>query len=70
MRIVKVYTRHYRDNDSTMAYVEWENECRRVGRTEGEAEDYYGVLIPVGSYMGALFDRALREGLTIGREVW
>lgn len=65
-KIVRVYTRHYRDNDSTKAYVEWTDGSR----TEGEAEDYHGVLVPVGPHMGALFDRALANGLTIGREVW
>jgi hypothetical protein len=64
--ISKVYTRRYRDNGQTTCYVEWADGAR----TEGAAEDYHGVLVPVGAHMGALFDRALREGLTIGREVW
>lgn len=66
LTITKAYTRHYRDNDSRKAYVEWSNGSR----TEGEAELYHGVMIPVGTHMGALFDRALHDGLTIGKEVW
>lgn len=66
LAITKAYTRHYRDNKQSTAYVEWSNGSR----TEGPAEKYHGVLIPKGPHMGALFDRALRDGLTIGREVW
>lgn len=66
MRIKRIYTRHYRDNDQSRAYVDWEGGAR----TEGEAKDYHGVLVPCGVHMGALFDRALCEGLTIEREVW
>lgn len=64
--IKRVYTRRYRDNGQTMAYVEWADGSR----TEGEAIDYHGVLIPAGTHMGVLFDRALREGHQIGRETW
>lgn len=64
--IVAVYTRYYRDNKQLSAYVEWsDSSC-----TESKAEMYHGIPIPVGEHMGALFDRALRDGLTIGREVW
>lgn len=66
LTITKVYARHYRDNGQTRAYVEWSNG----DRTEGAAEKYHGVLIPKGEHMGALFDRAIREGLTVGREIW
>lgn len=64
--IKKAYTRYYRDNKQRCAYIEWSNGSR----TEGKAEMYYGLPVPVGEHMGALFDRALREGLTIEREVW
>lgn len=64
--IKRIYTRHYRDNDQLMAYVDWANGTR----TEGAAGDYHGVVVPLGTHMGVLFDRALREGLTIEREVW
>ena len=66
MKIVKAYTRYYSDNRQLTAYVEWENGSR----TEGPAENYHGIPIPIGTHMGQLFDRALREGLTIGRERW
>lgn len=64
--IVKAYTRHYRDNGHLAACVGWSDGSR----TEGAAERYHGMLIPSGAHMGALFDRALRDGLTIGKEVW
>ncbi len=70
LKITKVYTRRYRDNGQTSCYAEWLNGRGQAGRTEGPAEDYHGLLVPAGSHMGALFDRALREGLTIGREEW
>lgn len=66
LTITRAYTCHYRDNDSRMAYVEWSDGSR----TEGSANLYHGIMIPVGAHMGALFDRALRDGLTIGKEVW
>lgn len=65
-KIIRAYTRHYRDNDQLTAYVEWSDG----GRTEGEAELYHGVRVPCGEHMGALFDAALRQGHTIQRETW
>lgn len=64
--ILAAYTRRYRDNNTLKSYVEWSNGAR----TEGDAMMYCGVPIPVGEHMGALFERALREGLTIGKEGW
>lgn len=64
--ILAAYTRYYRDNKQLKSYVEWSDGAR----TEGDAMLYYGIPIPVGDHMGALFDAALRNGLTIGREVW
>lgn len=64
--IVAAYTRYYRDNKSHKSIVEWSDGSR----TQGEAMLYHGIPIPVGEHMGALFDAALRDGLTIGREVW
>ena len=64
--IVKVYTRYYRDSDQLTAYVEWANGSR----TEGAAEMYHGLAVPSGEHMGALFDAAIRKGLTVTREVW
>lgn len=66
LTITKAYTRHYRDNDALRACVEWSDGSRTIGA----AERYHGILIPSGAHMGALFDRALRDGLTIGKEVW
>ncbi len=64
--IEKVYTRYYRDNRQLTAYVEWADGSR----TEGPAEMYHGLAIPSGTHMGALFDRAIREGLTVERQIW
>lgn len=58
--------RHYRDNAQCASYIEWSNGSR----TEGAAEYYHGILVPVGAHMGALFDRAIREGVQIKREKW
>lgn len=66
LRIVKAYTRHYRDNDARTAIVEWSDGSH----TEGAAYLYHGLMLPRGEHMGALFDRAIRDGLTIGKEVW
>ena len=65
-RITRAYTRYYRDNGQLTAYVEWSDRSR----TEGPAELYHGVPVPTGEHMGALFDRALRNGITIEHEVW
>lgn len=64
--IVAAFTRYYRDNKAHMSVVEWSDGSS----TQGEAFLYHGIPLPVGEHMGALFDRARSEGLTIGREVW
>lgn len=64
--IKRAYTRLYRDNGQLKAYVEWEDGSR----TEGDAEQYHGIRVPRGAHMGALFDRAIREGKTIEHETW
>lgn len=64
--IKRIYTRQYRDNGALRSYVDWSDGSR----TEGEAERYHGLLVPHGAHMGALFDRGIREGLTVEREVW
>lgn len=61
--ITRIYIRHYSDNGQTMAYVEWSDGSR----TEGHVKDATGAL---GIHMQALFDRGIREGLTIERETW
>lgn len=50
LTITKAYTRHYRDNDSRKAYVEWSDGSR----TEGTAELYYDIMIPVGTDISPL----------------
>ncbi len=67
-KITKAYTRHYRDNGQTTAYVEWIDRKGQAGRTEGPAHSYNRV--PIGNHMYALFQRALREGVKIERETW
>jgi hypothetical protein len=64
--IKRICTRVYNDTGQCMAYVEWADGSR----TEGHAFDYHGVLIPQGTHIRALFDRAMREGLTVEREYW
>lgn len=66
MKIKRAYTRLYRDNGQLTAYVEWNDGSR----TEGPAKIYCGVRVPRDAHMGALFDRALRDGLTIEDETW
>lgn len=66
MKIVKAYTRYYRDSGQRTAYIEWSDGSR----TEGPAQLYHGLPIPLGERMGALFDRAIRMGLTVERETW
>ncbi len=63
-KITRAYTRRYSDTGHVMAYVEWADGSR----TEGKARHYNAV--PIGPHMQALFDRALRDGLTIERETW
>jgi hypothetical protein len=65
-KIKRIYTRLYSDNGDHKAYAEWQGGSR----TEGDAMDYHGVPIPVGTHMGALFDRAIREGLIATHETW
>lgn len=65
-KIKRIYTRHYSDSGQTTACVEWQDGAC----TEGPADDYHGVLVPRGAHMGALFDRAIANGLTVEREVW
>lgn len=65
-KIIRAYTRLYTDNKALRAYVDWEDGSR----TEGSAELYHGTRIPSGLHMGALFDRAIREGLIVQHETW
>lgn len=66
LKITKAYTRYYTDNGNLASIVEWSDGSH----TEGGAYLYHGMVLPSGEHMGALFDRALRDGLTIGREKW
>lgn len=65
-KIIKLVTRYYRDNKQRSAIVTWADGAT----TEGAAYMYHGVMLPAGEHMGALFDRGIREGLTVEREVW
>ena len=72
-KITAAYTRHYRDNGQTMAYVEWIDHNGRAGRTEGPVNpvkpgatmaEKYGV------HMGALIARAICQGVNVEHQVW
>lgn len=46
---------------------------RRPGNSwhvAGSAYLYHGMALPTGEHMGALFDRGIREGLAVERQVW
>lgn len=60
-RITKTYTRRYRDNASTVTYVEWIDGRGRSGRTEGTRDN---------DHMHALLQRASREGAPHTFETW
>lgn len=72
-KITAAYTRHYRDNGQTTAYVEWIDHNGRAGRTEGAvnrtkpgatmAEKY-------GPHMGSLIARAICQGVNVEHQVW
>lgn len=59
--IVKAYERTYSDTGQRVTYVEWIGTDGKLGRTEGQASN---------PHMGALLNRAMREGVNFGREVW
>ena len=61
--IIRAYTRRYRDNGQTAAYVEWSDGSRTTGHARGPRT-------PFGPHTTALFDRAAREGVPITHEVW
>jgi hypothetical protein len=65
-KIIRAYTRRYRDTGQVKAYVEWSDGSR----TEGDAYNFRGLFLPEGTHMGALFDRALRDGLAIEHDDW
>lgn len=65
-KIKRIYTRRYHDTGQCTAYVDWANGVR----TEGAAEDYHGILLPKGVHLGAVFDRALNDGLKLEHEEW
>lgn len=65
-KIAKLITRYYSDNKQHSAIVEWSDGAT----TTGAAYLYHGLALPAGEHMGALFDRGIREGLTVERQVW
>jgi hypothetical protein len=64
--IKRVYTRHYTDNDTWRAYVEWADGSR----TEGQAIEHKGDVLPTSLHMSNIFDRARRQGLTVEHQTW
>ena len=66
-RITDAYVRHYTDNGTYVAYVEWVDEHNHSGRTEGPAESDCQ---PVHSHMAVLFARATRQGVETRLEHW
>lgn len=71
-KITAAYTRHYRDNGQTTAYVEWTDRRGKQGRTEGRvcSRDGDAPNTPAGPHMAALFARAKRDGVPITHEIW
>ena len=71
-KITKAYTRRYSDTGQLKAYVEWQDHNGKSGRTEGAAiqKTKYHHVMPIGTHMVALFDRAFREGITINHEIF
>jgi hypothetical protein len=59
MKIIKMYIRHYRDNDQRTFYVEWSNGSRTEGRVPAESK-----------YMQALFFRGLDDDAPFSYETW
>ena len=61
-RITRCIIRHYRDNHTTRAYVEWIDHKGREGRTEGD---------PLHSgHIWSLIFRADREGVRREFQAW
>lgn len=70
-KITRAYVRHYRDNNSTVAYVEWIDHRGAAGRTEGPVLTTNGTLAQVyGLHMGALMARAICHGVEVERQTW
>lgn len=73
-KITAAYARHYRDNGSRVAGVEWIDSKGRKGTTEGSIGPCRccgrGTKNELGAHMQALFDRAQREGVTIEHQTW
>jgi hypothetical protein len=62
-KIVRVYTRKYRDNGQTTTYVEWLNARGVKGRTECDANKTVR-----SEHFRALLARADKEGIKHERE--
>lgn len=70
-RITRAYVRHYRDNEQTIAYVDWIDTKGNTGRTQAAVRSNSGTLAECyGLHMGALFARAICTGIEIERETW
>ena len=69
-KITAAYIRYYRDNCQLSAYVEWIDSKGKTGRTESKAERIGDSHYYVGQHMGALLERAHREGIAIEKQTW
>lgn len=70
-QITRAYVRHYRDNDSRVAYVEFVDGKGKPGRLEAPVRAATGTLAQVyGEHMGAIMARAICHGIEIERETW
>lgn len=72
--ITKAYVRKYSDSGQVTAYVEWIDHKGRTGRTEGGAPGTpcpcCGAKRKATTHMGALFERAERQGIVVERQEW
>lgn len=70
--ITKAFIRYYRDNGQYQASVHWSDGSTTSGMVKRKPSCF--LMRPssfvLGSHLEALFARAQREGLTIGKEIW
>ncbi len=60
-RIIRIYKRHYRDNNQMTIYIDWSDKSRMECAAEQACAN---------PHMRALIARAQRQGLTLEQEVW
>jgi hypothetical protein len=61
VKFIRSYIRRYRDNEQTIAYVEWIDHKGKEGRTEGP---------PTNTHMLALMNASDRQKAPFKYEVW